>query len=264
MRTVTDLNELRLGDDSQVSVIMNKRFDPNHPEFGSAGGTAFQTLTRFPAADDSGSFTGAVDLLTQFFANDADKLVEVYGTTDTALTESDVIFFTMPIGQLIPGENFESVSRDAFGTPERRAALEAIFDAIVGGTVNANKKAFSSSGRYYQLDNAFTYSIEVTHSGFSHVGRLYGGASNIRSYQIVLDSILTRQSGDSGECIANNNCYNATHGTPPAASDAEMGVLALINGMLDGAGGTANTHGVAPGATLDVFTTPCRWCRCHQ
>ena len=253
---VTNLNELRLGDDSQVSVIMNKRFDYSHPEFDSAGGTAFQTLTRFPAADDSGSFTSAVDLLTQFFANDADKLVEVYGTTGTALTESDVIFFTMPIGQLVPGEDFESVSRGTFNTAARRAALEAIFDAIVGGTVNANKKAFSSSGRYYQLDNAFTYSIEITNSGFSHVGRLYGDGSNIRSYQIVLDSILTRQSGDSGECITDNNCYNATHGTPPAASDAEMGVLALINGMLDGAGGTANTHGVAPGATLDVFTTP--------
>ena len=45
--TVTNLNELRLGDDSQVSVIMNKRFDPNHPEFDSAGGTAFQTLAQF-------------------------------------------------------------------------------------------------------------------------------------------------------------------------------------------------------------------------
>ena len=54
---------------------------------------------------------------------------------------------------------------------------------------------------------------------------------------------------------ANNDCYESV--VPGVASGAEMGILALINGLANPAatGSAYNTHGIAPGAQLDVITT---------
>ena len=94
---------------------------------------------------------------------------------------------------------------------------------------------------------------------FNHVGRVYTSGGNIGSYQIVIDTDYnTRDYVDSGECVVDNNCYDQFRFVPKAASGAEMGILALINGLAnpDATGVAYNTHGIAPGATLDVITTP--------
>ena len=206
---------------------------------------------------DEGTSTltsNTLSLLTGYFTKDTNQIVEIYlagtGTSDG--------FFSIAIGQLVPGTNFEEVATSSFNTAANRAALEAIFDEIVGGAVaSGGKLAVSSDGQYYDIDNDDSNYIAITATPYEFVGRRYGTGSNIGSYQIVIRAnTAVRNSGDSGECIVNNNCYSAN--APVAASGAEMGVLALINGMMNP--GTApvavNTHGIAPGATLSVFTTP--------
>ena len=97
--------------------------------------------------------------------------------------------------------------------------------------------------------------------GFHHVGRTYAIGNNIRSYQVVIQSLdWVRGPGQSEECLADDNSTaTAAMMAPPQrlADDAEMGVFALINGLMnpDATGVTYNTHGIAPGATLDVITT---------
>ena len=106
--------------------------------------------------------------------------------------------------------------------------------------------------------------IALTYSGpafdFNHLGRVYTDGGNIGSYQIILNSSnRVRDGSASGECITDNACYVARFDfVPDAASGAEMGILALINGLANpSATGVAyNTHGIAPGARLNVFTTP--------
>ena len=264
---IRSLHQLTLGDGSQISVITDKRFDPNHPEFSSSlDGAVFRTLTRFQAEDGSSNANafapGPGSLLYQFFAADIDQQVEVYQTEATGKS----VYFSVPVGD-IDGVAFETISRSDFGAEDdtgraRRTALQTFFRSIVGGgsfiaSSGGEVKTIDSSPFYtYVLDDADAYQIFLSRlgfSGFQQVGRVYD-SGNFDSYQVVLGQFgLVRVSFSSGECIVNSGCYSAD--VPVAASAAEMGVLALINGMLDGAGGTANTHGIAPGARLKVLTT---------
>ena len=74
-----------------------------------------------------------------------------------------------------------------------------------------------------------------------------------------------RDDGDVGECAGvdgttvdgrddGTGCY--ANNVPLQANAKEMGLLALITGLLDGEGGDANTHGIAPRASLRVITAP--------
>ena len=256
-----------LGKGSQISVITNKRFDATHPEFSSSARDAsFLTLTRFEAYGmDSAFATMPQNLLTQFFVGDKDNVVEVYqnGATDTAIS------FTAPMFQT-NGEDFESVSRTGFLSDSSiRISFLAFINSFVGESGGGNFILPSrgslnkrGNGYSYVLDADNNYGIFAVNDGdeadsYQHVGRLYGDGSNIASYQIIFDSSLTvRDDDDSGECVVNNDCY-ATH-VPEAATVAEMGLFALINGLMNpnAPNVQANTHGIAPGATLNVFTSP--------
>ena len=148
--------------------------------------------------------------------------------------------------------------------------LGIFLNSIVDGTgLNADKtrKGIGADGNEfnYYLDEARAadgnFAIKLAGgtsaaSGqFQHVGRVYD-SGNLRSYQIVIDTEnAVRADDDDGECVANNDCYESI--VPGVASGAEMGILALINGLANPAatGSAYNTHGIAPGAQLDVITT---------
>ena len=263
---IRNLNQLNIGTGSQISVITDKRFDPNHPEFSSTNDAAFRTLTRFRLEDNSGNnvFVGveanASNVLRLFFGGDTEQSVGVYLNR----ADSDDAYITVSVGE-INSMKFEDISRDEFTADDGvaiRNAVQTFFRGIVGGGtfITDNKGEVKKSGDdyIYSLDTAGNYLIHLiddsnSRNSFVHLGRIYDLRGNLASYQIVIHpNSDVRADDDEGECIADEECYDSH--APAAASDAEMGVLALINGMLDGAGGTANTHGIAPGATLKVLT----------
>ena len=248
---IDNLSQLNIGNGSEISVITNKRFDPNHPEFWSSDSdTPFRTLSKFIAWDDGAGtlFTdGPQTLLAQFFDNDDDERVEVYQQGSNA----GAVIATMSVGK-IAGADFESITGVQFtqtNTPEamaERTAFETFMRTIVGGSdFIVNMGSLNFVGATYDLDASGNYNISLR---FSHVGRVYEEGGNLASYQFVFDPTENSQNFD-GTYVA---------GVPAVATDAEMGILALINGMLhaDGTGGDANTHGVAPGAILSVFASP--------
>ena len=265
------------GTGSNISVITSKRFDPTHPEFSSSANNAkFDTLTRFfvwfqgvdmrpttraaviPAFFDTDEAKARVQLYRARFRNDGDAYVTIQVPNLGSVT-------------------FESISRDAFdanGNGAVRTALETFLQKVVDGTQvvkSGSHKLLSRNGRYYfafngdasDLDGNIRLTSSSARFNFSHVGRVYTDGGNIGSYQIVMNTgtgldRAIRDDSDSGECITNEDCYGEEIVVPVAASGAEMGILALINGLMnpDATGVAYNTHGIAPGATLNVVTTP--------
>ena len=256
------------GTGSNISVVTSKRFDPTHPEFSpKANSASFETLTRFYSDNDAVNVAGVISRV--FNTNDGKARVRVY--SDGFDRTNGQAYVTIRVQNLVINSNnvaFETISRSDFdaagdtGTAIR-AALKSFFDGILAGAdVTSAMVVADTSGYYYPLKADESTFIELTGSSgsgselFAHVGRFYA-SGNIRSYQIVMDtSSIVRSAANDGECIANNRCY-ATD-IPEAANGAEMGILALINGLMnpDTTSLAYNTHGIAPGAKLDVFTTP--------
>ncbi|MBC6444929.1 MAG: S8 family serine peptidase [Alphaproteobacteria bacterium GM202ARS2] len=266
--SIANLGELALGRGSNIRVITNVRFDPNHPEFASSlPGVDFRTLTRFLVTPTSGNeFTAnRPDLVrSSVFPRDSGNTVEFYsagvGTGNARFT----IAIDLTGGN--PGSTATSPFEDLSLTEAAAlaasnvdlVALQTLFrslfaasptvvDLTIQGAASANLRLETLPGRY-----VINLNSDAT-MGFQHIGRVYEDGSNIGSYQIVIDpATAVRDAGDEGECVVNEDCYAS--GVPAIASGAEMGVLALINGLLDGQGGAGNTHGIAPAATLNVYT----------
>ncbi|MBC6444927.1 MAG: hypothetical protein GDA50_05755 [Alphaproteobacteria bacterium GM202ARS2] len=253
---IMNLSELSLGKDSEISVITNARFDPNHPEFASSRGSTFDTLTRVSGFRTSVGLQLS-NIVNEFFGGD----MTATGRRATAYTFSITgqrFYFTLPIGE-IDSMPFENLARDdvtASGTA-RANQIRDILRLLTGNTEGefSGDLSFSDTGFPTGTASRFIQISRMAADGVNHVGRIYQN-SNIGSYQIVLGRQKVREADDKGECIGNNNCYSSSGGVPSAASDAQMGVLALINGLLDSRGGAENTHGIAPAATLHVFTAP--------
>ena len=257
----------KAGADSNISVVTNRRFDPTHPEFSSSANNAkFDTLTRFYvwSRDVATPPTTLAAVIPAVFGTDEAKArVQLYshgfGSSGAALA-------TIRVPNL-GSVTFESISRDAFeasGNGAVRTALETFLKRVVDGTQvdksGSHKLTKSGSWYYFSFNGNRAGHIELTRSfdglNFNHVGRVYTDGGNIGSYQIFIDSNYgVRDDSDYGECVGNNACYGDD--VPAVASGAEMGILALINGLANpSATGVAyNTHGIAPGATLNVFTS---------
>ena len=259
----------KAGAGSNISVITTKRFDPTHPEFSSSANNAkFDTLTRFlvdALRVDTPPTTLAVFIPAVFDTDEAKARVQLYSDGFRSGFWASATIQVPNAGSV----TFESISRDAFnGNSAVRTALETFLKGVVDGTLvdksGSHKLTKSGNGRYYFSFNGDTNGhIPLTNYDgafdFHHVGRVYTDGGNIGSYQIVIDTNWTvRDYTDSGECVVDNDCYTRFGYVPVSASGAEMGILALINGLANPAatGVAYNTHGIAPGATLDVFTTP--------
>ena len=265
---------LNLGQGSQISVITNNRFDPTHPEFSSSDSDAsYDTLTRFVLVPASGQTNRLIlnTVIPLFFDNDSDELVQVYSEGLT----SGQAYLSIPVPALNTMA-FEDISRnnfDANGGAAIRTAFQTFIQSIMGGdrvTVQPNPVPVTVSfdagqGYYIEINGGGTSgdNINLTRSGslvpnraYNHIGRVYGDASNIASYQIVATSSTEFQI-DNGNLSSSGNGITAI----AEASDADMGLLALINGLLDpsrsdtAAKLAANTHGIAPLAYLHVLTS---------
>ena len=250
---------LNLGQGSQISVITNDRFDPTHPEFSSSASDArYDTLTRFYLELIGGNINNIDNVIPFFFSKDDDELVHVY--LQDLLAGS--FYFTIPVPALNDGTNdvaFETIPRDEFnGAIRIRSAFLTFMKSLVSGT-RVTQNPVSFKGAYYlQIDENDNDYIELTagddNSEYSHIGRVYGETSNIASYQIVADPSATNFQNDKGDSLSGITGIDL-------ASDADMGLLALINGLIDPARSdsaaelNANTHGIAPLAYVHVFSS---------
>ena len=268
--TTRSTNQLNLGQGARISVITNKRFDPTHPEFASsASGASYQTLTRFNVFGGSiiKDASSLSNTYAAFFAGDTDGAIEFYRRG----FGSGYGDLTLAIPELA-GRHFDTVSRNQFdqaGLASLRTALFEVFRSLIGGTRFTGSSMpniyplggsyyidFSGSGHRTGLAGLISLTelpSSAEHRNYQHVGRLYSLLSNIASHQIVVDSSAVVQN-DGG--TAHNDVASLA-----LATDADMGVLALINGLLDPARSdstaelNANTHGIAPYARLDVLTS---------
>ena len=255
---------LELGKGSHISVMTRRRFDPTHPEFSSSDGNAeFKTLTRFYFSGKANTFTDIASVVPTLFADDSGKIVQVY----TSLQDDDEVWFSVPVGQ-IDGMNYEDISRSASANnANRRDQIAEFLATLVGGSgvtsgfISDPRKMIpkaAGSDWAYEVGDDSNYLIPIntgSDKGIHHAGRTYD-TGNIRSYQVVIRSTdWVRGGGQSGECNADNDCYDGNTSGP--ADGAEMGIFALINGMMnpDATGVGYNTHGIAPGARLDVVTS---------
>ena len=253
-----------LGQGSQISVITNKRFDATHPEFSSSTSGDDRTLTRFTVQPNLTPFVMSPrDVVTLLFTRDNDALVQVYQSR----AAPSVAHFTLPVGE-IDGVNFISLPRallsadDATSLARRTELGEFLKSLLCSNPCQSGLVATTfytvnplrAFGHEYYILLGETDSPAI---GYQHIGLVYSDESNIASHQIVFDpSLAVRDNGDSGECITDNACYAAN--VPEAATAAEMGLLALINGLMNPRAPNveANTHGIAPAAKLNVFTAP--------
>ena len=255
---------LELGKGSHISVMTRRRFDPTHPEFSSSDNNAeFKTLTRFYFSGKADTFTDIASVVPTLFADDSGKIVQVY----TSLQDDDEVWFSVPVGQ-IDGMNYEDISRSASANnANRRDQIAEFLATLVGGSgvtsgfISDPRKMIpkaAGSDWAYEVGDDNNYLIPIntgSDKGIHHAGRTYD-TGNIRSYQVVIRSTdWVRGGGQSGECNADNDCYDGNTSGP--ADGAEMGIFALINGMMnpDATGVGYNTHGIAPGARLDVVTS---------
>ena len=250
---VISTHSLGLGQGSQISVITNRRFDPSHPEFASSASNAsFDTLSRFFVRVGSG--VNIEDFISSYFNKDDDGLVQVYQDRYNAGTDA---FATIPVPAL-NSMVFENISvGDYNGSQTIRNAFLAFMQGLLGGSrVGTPAEADSGDTYYIQVNNDGDYVEVGDGDGFrdlQHIGRVYTDTSNIASYQIIIEN----------DAIFQNSTGTAQSGITDftLASDAEMGVLALINGLLDPSRSTTqailatNTHGIAPLARLNVFTS---------
>ena len=274
----TSTYDLNLGQGSNISVLTNRRFDPTHPEFSSSHSDAsYDTLTRFLVNIGSGVTVNIQDAITSYFSKDDDERVQVYRDDFVPSGGTSSFYVTIPVIALNDGTNtmaFETISRndlnfdDSGADADRAARAEAIrteFLTFMRGIVSGTRVILDpvnwvkgSKGYYLNLSNVLDF-IEIAdnpgsnNSNFNHIGRVYGETSNIASYQIVADSSTTFQD-DAGDDLSGITGINL-------ASDADMGLLALINGLLDPSRSDTqlklftNTHGIAPLAYLHVFSS---------
>ena len=140
-----------------------------------------------------------------------------------------------------------------------RTALAGFMQRIASGErVEAMFPAIGSTSMYgIWFDSVGASFIELTeddaNNSFNHAGRVYAGTSNIASYQIVADTDTAFQNYDGTDF--------SDLGSLTVANDAQMGLLALINGRrnLEGISTFADlkiaTHGIAPEARLRVFSS---------
>ena len=257
-------HDLNLGQGSQISVITNNRFDPTHPEFSSsASDVSYDTVTRFYLRIGNADINNIARIIPFFFSNDSDELVQVYNEGfDSNFGES---YFTIPVPVLRDGTNsvaFETTSRDDFdGNAAIRTAFLNFMRGLVGGSRVTQVPLIYSTNFVNALSLVSDDSdyIGLTSFGndiadYNHVGRVYAETSNIASYQIVADSISTAFQNEKGDSLSDFTGIDL-------ASDADMGLLALINGLLDPIRSdsatelNANTHGIAPLAYLHVFSS---------
>ena len=255
---------LNLGQGSTISVITNRRFDPTHPEFSSSASDAsYDTVTRFYLRIGNADINNIARIIPFFFSNDSDELVQVYNEGfDSNFGES---YFTIPVPVLRDGTNsvaFETISRDDFdGNAAIRTAFLNFMRGLVGGSRVTQVPLIYSTNFVNALSLVSDDSdyIGLTSFGndiadYNHVGRVYAETSNIASYQIVADSISTAFQNEKGDSLSDFTGIDL-------ASDADMGLLALINGLLDPSRSdstaelNANTHGIAPLAYLHVFSS---------
>ena len=242
-----------LGAGGQISVVTNNRFDPTHPSFDSSESNApYDTLTRFLLGIEGKDINTIANVIDLFFANDSGELVQVYNTD---FNSSSRAYVTIPVPALNDGTNnvaFETISRNDFdGNADIRTALLTFMQGLLGGD-----RAMSPPTTIgVSLDINDDDYIELTGfdntQDYNHIGRVYGVTSNIASYQIVADPTGTSFQDD-------DNIDSSSLGV---ANDAQMGLLALINGRrnLDGISTFADlkiaTHGIAPRASLHVFSS---------
>ena len=192
--------------------------------------------------------------------------------------ESDTFntYFTVSLGQDI------QESRSDFSTDEdSRTALRDFLRGILGGTAvfsshrggelitlassetgepladHTGLVGTDSYGIVFQRQAAVgaIIPIDSDDNGVTYVGRTYAATSNIESHQIVIDPTVQLQNADGSDTAIIAQLFGVRDA-------ADMGVMALINGLInptassDAAKYASNTHGIAPGARLSVFSTP--------
>ena len=264
-----DAMRFNLGQGSDISVITNKQFDPTHTEFTSSQTDArYDTLTRFYFWNDTSLAENIPAFLSAYFVNDVHQLAQVYG--DGFTNSGSNVYLSFAIPALNDGTNdvaFDTVSIDDFnGDADIRTSLLNVFSRVLAGTNVVQTPSLETAIFGSGWSIAFTADPEndleylaLTDEGddednnFQHVGRVYGSASNIASYQIVINTGAGIQKDDG---TADSEIAPLT-----LATDAEMGLLALINGLLDPSRSDTetkldnNTHGIAPFARLNLFTS---------
>ena len=155
---------LKLGKDSHISVITDKRFDATHPEFSSATATSFNTLTRFYFKGPASTFSDITDVESTIFKDDSGEIVQVYRSEQ----DDDEVYFSVPVGVQIDDMNFEDISRaDSDNTNARLNAIAAFLAGFVGGDSppisDPKNMMASNTGEYwrYQLDDDGNYYIGI-------------------------------------------------------------------------------------------------------
>ena len=269
--TISSLDELHLGDGGRVSYVTSSRFDPNHPEFTSSDDSSYRTLVRFKAVVGSGN-TDLSDIFSTLVDSDQSQTRLNKGVVyyEDGTSGNDV-YASVPILPLALSD---------FGNERASTAMleSAGLDETTIEQIRSNPGDINGLLRFFAWrilsGDEVRYSWEIALNGdnsriefargndatlnyidiasMQMLGRVYNGASNIRSYQLVIstDAQAHTQGG-------------VPVGFVPVVSAADMGVMALINGMLNPEAGESNealtlsnTHGVAPAAVLDVFSTP--------
>ncbi|MBC6444098.1 MAG: hypothetical protein GDA50_01515, partial [Alphaproteobacteria bacterium GM202ARS2] len=235
---ISNLSQLRIGNASQISVVTTTRFDPTHPEFSSAASSAsFDTLTRFRLTTNIGNRPA----ITLVFGSDDDNRVRLY---DEGFTANSAAYVSIRVSD-INSAAFEAVDRSTFdSTAARRTELATFLNTLTSGS----SSIVGTTPNFRFMIDSNNHLILTSGTGaenYQHIGRFYTSTGNVESYELVVTSDTAVREDNNGD----------SSGVPALASAQQMGLLALINGLLDGQGGAGNTHGVAPGAILRVLTS---------
>ena len=263
---LSNLDQLNWGKGAQVSVLTTQGFDPTHPEFFSSRLQAdYHTLTRFRlrlTEAQENTADALLGLRRQLLMNDG---LRFYG--DGA--QADAVSFSLALSGVGIGgvDEFDRITRNNISGSMAGDQLERLSETILRRLESTDSEqedtptvilVSDADGYHLSFEGADSVKgvIPLTSAlndayNLHHIGRRYTRASNIVSYQHVVAAAQSLQDDDGGDVSGVS-----------VASDASMGIMALINGLRDpersitDAALAANTHGVAPEALLHVFSSP--------
>ena len=279
-----------------ISVITNNRFDPSHPSFTTAETDAkYDTIMRFLARLDGfdnkrderrtsagmfALFFGATDSTTEGTPNPQAKervrsYVSTSNSTNMISNARGNAFFDIRIPTLTVSGSSVIVDtrtpRQVADSGVNEAALAAFINMLTGRTATAGSgqvqrggafNLFSSGQRIIGFggNDFFGLTSSFTIDAFSpqYLGRRYTDEeSNIDLYRLLVQPNVAIHAGNALPSAVTNAVVNVA-----GATDASMGLLALINGRrnLEGLSTFGDlkiaTHGIAPEARLRVLSTP--------
>ena len=256
-----------LGKGQNVRVITGTRFDPAHPEFASSiSSTTSEELIRLfvkNSVDTSASSGKSWQAIAQAFfkpsARTGRNMVQGYSEGPSDSDRS--FYFSLPTG--VSDKSITDFDHDVY-----TAILANLRDNIVAPSAFGVSLAFTteetghtgSDTRHSYLDLGLANGGRITvvnqvstvtdkQTLIQLLGALYDENSNIVSHEIVVTGATQ---------LIKNDLFEYENSAPTLATAEQMGLLALINGLRnpEDSQQDVNTHGIAPDASLFVYTSP--------